>query len=130
MVDENTFAEIKNKIYDLIHIFFKDETTEAERKQIIEEVEKFPEHLSGALFGIIGWPYKFELDGKIYTLEYNTTYTLETFKSDYFINLYSGHDDNKELIQQESDTNKAKVFTRFLKLVDSIKKGNFNIENY
>ena len=130
MVDPDTFAQIKERISTLIDTFFQQETTAQERKQILAEIEQFPDHLAGALFGVIAHPYTFELAGKPYTLEYRTTYHLNTFKSEYQINLYRGHGEDRQLFRQETDTNIRKTYIRFLKLVDAVKNDNFDINKY
>ena len=129
-MNDTEFVEGKARITALIEQFFKEETTSQERKQIIGEVEQCPEYLSGALFNTIGHYHKFEINGKLYTLEYMSKYYLEILTGEYEVNLYSGQEDDKKLLKQEVEKRKSTAFTKFMKLVDAIKDGTFDIGQY
>ena len=125
----DNYVEIKDRISSLTMLFFKQDTTSQQRKEIIAECAQFHEYLAGALFGIIGHPYEFTLNGQPYTLEYYSHYLLETFTSEYSLSLYAGHGDNKKLLLQERSKGKSAVYIKFLKLVDFIKDGIYDIDN-
>ena len=129
MAFPDNYVEIKDRITDLRRIFFQKETTAETRKEIIAEMEQYHEYLAGSLFGTIAHYYKFESDGKPYTLEYERTYCLNALKATYWLNLYSGQDEEKKLLRQTTNSYNSPVYIKFCKLVDEIKNGTFDVEN-
>ncbi len=129
MEDYEEYGKLTKQMSDLIHHFIEGETTAEERQRIFAELQKHPGPFVNALFNVIGWAYEFEMEEKPFTLEYKTTYTLELHKSEYELNLYSGQGDDKKQIKQIIDRDKRKTFTKFLIMIDAVKKGNFKTEN-
>lgn len=129
MAFPDNYVEIKDRISSLTALFFQKETSSQQRKEIIAECEQFHEYLSGSLFGTFAHPYVFDLDGLPYTLEYERKYYLSVLKAEYELNLYAGCDDSRKLIKQAKHSYNSPVYIKFLKLVDAIKDGTFDIEN-
>lgn len=129
----DNFEEYGKQTKEMRHrldTFFQQETTAKERQQILKEAQASPGLVANALFTLIGHPYEFQLNGTPYTLEYNSTYYLNAFRAEYQLNLYSGQGEDKQLLKQERDKSKSQMYTRFMKLVDAIKNGNFDPNNY
>ena len=127
-IDESKYVEMTDRMRALMDIFFEEESSAEERRLILEEMAQNQDYLAGALFGILRWPYFFQLDGEDYTLQYNPTYCLELFRSEYELNLYRGTEEGERIRQEKG--RKSPIFLKFLTLIHEIKCGRFHLGSF
>ena len=121
------YTRITNRLKELTERFINGQTSSEERAQILKEAESYPSNLANAVFNVISWPHHFELAGKSYTVEYKAKFYLEVLKSEFEFNLYLGDEREENLLRCEVFGNKYDAFMKFLKTVDQIKNGSYEI---
>ena len=121
------YTRITNRLKELTERFINGQTSSEERAQILKEAESYPSNLANAVFNVISWSYRFELAGKSYTVEYKAKFYLEILKSEFEFNLYLGDEREENLLRCEVFGNKYDAFMKFLKTVDQIKNGSYEI---